>query len=453
MAPLADHIRQRGRALRAGLSKRAAGAASAGGWVLVEVLMGAVIVAATATAILGGLDGFQRATTVDRSRSVAMSLAEQDIDRMRGLRNDQLANLDQTRVVTVKGVNYTVRSRADWLSDSGTDAGCTQPNAQANYLRLTSTVSSPALPRPVTLRTLVTPRGTPLDASGGAIVLTVVDRNDQPLPGVTMQLSGPVNLVATTNDQGCVFFAGVPGGDYTVTAPSSYVQMDGSSPPTSVVSPIPGQTVNKTMKMDRPGKIRAQIATKVGGTLFQSQATTLSVANASLPSPNYRTFTIGSPATQITTGDLFPFPSGYGVFTGGCAANNPTVYAANYFQTNPGLGTPGPGDTVDVTVIQPAINVVVKNSSGAVMAGAEVVAYSQDSGCSQTFRKLTNSQGKLNDPGFPFGNYRICADNNQSGSSARYAYASGTIANTSPDGTATITITVPSSTSARGRCP
>jgi len=465
MAPLTDDTRasqlRSATSLRAARRSRRRGAVGDGrgaltserGWVLVEVMMGALLVAMAAAALLGGLDNFQRANTVNRSRTVATNLAEQDIDRMRSLRNDQLLNLDQTRTVQVKGVTYTIRSRADWLSDSGTDAGCSAPNVQANYMRLTSTVSSPALSTPVRITTLVTPRGTPLDASGGAIVLTVLDRNDQPLPGVTVQLSGPVNLTATTNSQGCVFFAGVPGGVYSVTAPSSYVEMDGTSPPTDVVSPIAGQTVNKTLKIDRPGRITAQIATKVGGTLYQSQAQMLSVANSSLPSPNYKTYNLSSPATSITTGDLFPFPSGYGVFTGGCAANNPTVYNASYYQSNPGLATFDPGQTATVTVIQPAINVVVRDSSNQLVANADVVAYSQDSGCSQTFRKLTNSQGRLSDPGFPFGTYRVCVDNNRSGSSARYVYVTGNVANTSPDGTATINVTIPSSSSARGSCP
>ena len=52
---------------------------------LIEVMVGALILAITTTAILSGIDGAQKTGGRNKARSVAAALAEQDQERMRAM--------------------------------------------------------------------------------------------------------------------------------------------------------------------------------------------------------------------------------------------------------------------------------------------------------------------------------------------------------------------------------
>ncbi len=52
---------------------------------LIEVMIGALILAITTTAVLNGLDGAQKTGGRNKARSVAAALAEQDQERMRSM--------------------------------------------------------------------------------------------------------------------------------------------------------------------------------------------------------------------------------------------------------------------------------------------------------------------------------------------------------------------------------
>ena len=52
---------------------------------LIEVMVGALILAITTTAVLNGLDGAQKTGGRNKARSVAAALAEQDQERMRSM--------------------------------------------------------------------------------------------------------------------------------------------------------------------------------------------------------------------------------------------------------------------------------------------------------------------------------------------------------------------------------
>ena len=89
-----------------------------------------------------------------------------------------------------------------------------------------------------------------------------------------------------------------------------------------------------------------------------AQAQSLTVAHNNLPAPGTRTWDpTGAGQTSIAATSLFPFTSGYGVYAGMCAANDPTLYIANYYTTNPGLVTVSPGGAHTVTIREPALNI------------------------------------------------------------------------------------------------
>src|SRR5947209_802376 len=106
-------------------------------------MVSAALLVVVATGVFAGIDGPGATSSMDQAKSVAATLAQQDQDRMRAYRFNDLSNYQPppTQKV-VGGVTYTVRSKAEWATDSTGSLSCTS-GSQANYLKLTSTVSWP----------------------------------------------------------------------------------------------------------------------------------------------------------------------------------------------------------------------------------------------------------------------------------------------------------------------
>jgi type II secretory pathway pseudopilin PulG len=135
---------------------------------LVEVMVGAIVLAIAATAILSGIDGAQGVGARNKARSVQATLAQQDIERMRSLPLTVLDGLSQTQTINVAGVDYTVVSSTAWISDAAGAVNCSSTSAKADYLKLTSSVSSAATgSKTVTETGLLTPPATQANAATG----------------------------------------------------------------------------------------------------------------------------------------------------------------------------------------------------------------------------------------------------------------------------------------------
>ena len=80
------------------------------GFTLIEVMVSGLLVVIVALAVLAGLDGASRASGASKAKSTAASLAQQDQERLRGMKPSDLMALDQSRPVAADGVVYTVRS-------------------------------------------------------------------------------------------------------------------------------------------------------------------------------------------------------------------------------------------------------------------------------------------------------------------------------------------------------
>ena len=154
------------------------------GSVLIEVMIGAVVVAIATIALLNGLDGAQATGARNKARSVAAVLAEQDQERMRAMPVTSLAGYSATRTVTVRNVDYTVMSSGGWATDTGGPISCSNNSKTASNIRI---VSRGQLARhasgPVDEASLVTPPpGTYATGQGRAIV-KVLDRDQAPRAG------------------------------------------------------------------------------------------------------------------------------------------------------------------------------------------------------------------------------------------------------------------------------
>lgn len=418
------------------------------GSLLIEVMVGAVLVVGVSAAVLDGLKGAQDTGVSNRARTASASLAQQDQERLRSKPVTQLSNYRETRNLTVGSVNYTIKSRTDWVNDASGVVSCTNGTNEAQYMRLSSTVNSNRNSQsPVEQTSVVSPPRGAFTDTDGTIAIRVVDRNDAPLEGVRVDLSGPRNLSDVTNDLGCVVFGFIPEGDYEAATTSlGLVGIDGASPYQVDLQLTGGTTLVHQVALDRPATVVTSFETLLPGasTPVALTGSNKRMANSRLPSPGSRTFTVGTPSLAITATNVFPFVDGYGVFAGTChEANNPVTYDEDYYTKAPGdraFVSPGPGGSATAVARVPAINVEVQNSSGTIQTGMRVFVTAADPpDCDDAYpMQLSTATGALPQPAFPFGEYTLCADNNALLTSARRRTPTtqATATNYSPAGTA-----------------
>lgn len=432
------------RRVRAPTTSRRATLCSERGSLLVEVMVGAIVLAIASTAILTGLDGSQDTGRRNKDRSVSATLAQQDIERLRALPITALSNRDQTRTVRVADVDYTVVSKTDWVRDSSGVLSCTDDNTQAEYLKVSSTAHSPASrDYPVEETTLLTPAPGAFGANTGTAAVLLTDRDGNPLENVRVTLSGPSSIAEDTNELGCAIFGYIPSGDYTATV-SGGVSWNGEVPPTAEVTVNPGRTSLTQIELDQPGSLRAVFQKPAGSPVAQAAlAGRISVAHSKLPG-GVKLFPGAapvSPTTSLAAGNLFPHRDAYGVYAGDCDAHNPAFWNANYFQpTVPGYIVLDPGDfEKSVNVTMPSLRLQVRRSSGSTTWTARIKLRQIDSpaylpaeprltdvDCTAVITSGTTQAGITGTATFnfvlPFGHYRAVADNNtNSGSSRRSA--------------------------------
>lgn len=451
---------------------------SESGFALMEAVFSAALLAVVAIATFGSLDVANRSAGKERTRAVAIALAEEDQQRLRSLPVLTLAGLDQTRTVNVNGATYTVRSTGAWSREQG-EVSCTNGQTQAFYVIATSEVADPARrlksPR---LTSFVTPRPGAEGAAQGTFALQVIDRTGAPLPGipVTATAPGQAARTASTNAAGCAVFDVVPAGTWTGTVDvAGYVDPGGTRRATGTASVTRGAVGVAQIQYDRAGAVRVGFDTRAFNTVLPSRATSVSAAHSSVPGTGARIVTSATPVASLDAVSLFPFPSPYGIYSGNCAGANPTASDANYWSSGrPGLVQVGPGVTnLGVTVRQPALGVRVLDGSKATsdpVVGARVVATSRSTGCTATY-VLTTTDGTYTylsgsstvvvaggwvtkprsgtwsyDPGLPFGQYEICVELN-----GKRRVHPTLVANTNPDNNPATTVDF--SKESGGSCP
>jgi hypothetical protein len=393
---------------------------------LIEVMIGALILAMSAVAILNGLDGAQATGTRNKARSVAAALAEQDQERMRAMPVTKLAGYTNTRTVAVRGVNYTVNSKASWVTDQGGTVSCSSNSKVAANLRIVSQVTSPATRGVVDEASLVAPPPGTYAPGEGTVGVQVLDRNNAGISGLPVSLSGTASFSAVTNAAGCAVFAFIPVGPYTATLGSTtLVDFDGNAPETGSTSAVQGVTTVLQLQVDLAATINVNFNTVVNGTTVSSGVDSqwATVSNASLSAPFYKSFqtTSGTPNTLVVANPLYPFignPS-YGVYAGQCTTNNPTTApnSGSYATITP-VGGPSPGGTATAVARVPSINLRVTDSGGTTAVNGATVKIKTADGCSTTYPSQTSAaatygsttfQGALPEPGFPYGKYQLCA--------------------------------------------
>jgi Tfp pilus assembly protein PilV len=433
------------------------------GFTLIEVLVAALITILIAGATASALIATGHFAGDQRFRSQADSVAAQDMDRLRGLSDEQLNGLNQTRTVTLGSTPFTVQSTATYLDTTGASS-CS--STAAAYYKIYSTVSWPEgfSSRPATM----TDQAILSRPVSGDLLTQVTDQTGAGLSGVSVNPTGPSNQTAQTDNNGCVLFAGLTPGAYTINvSDSGYVDPNGNTTSTgtaTVNSTGVAHAINGTFHLGLGGTLTGVFTTPVTGAGGEadglSYTGTGSAYGMSAPAvvPSCTTCTL---ATSVAASHLFPFDGTSG-YTG-----NYSLWAGRCTQMEPPTPTPGtvnPGSSGSVNVTEPALDVgtvYYKSSSGAtaqaVTPGHIKLTFTgttcSDSWYPELASSLSATTGWLKYPGQPYmpsGTLSVCADYKPSGSSYTYQ-ASQPAANTtmtsgSVNSVPTITITKVTST-------
>jgi Tfp pilus assembly protein PilV len=381
---------------------------------LIEVLISALLVALIVVGTFTGLNSTNKTTSLDRARSQADALAEQNEEQLRSepiKKLDELEGHPETETVKENGSTYTIVSTAQYVSDATATASCTSSSGKAEYLQTTSKVTSPLIGvgKSVEETSIISP-------PPSAALIMQVQESGTALSGATATATGPstapVTHTLTTSASGCAIFALLPGSYELNVSETGYVDPDGytesnKDPSLSSESTayVPAEvTVKPTAyNFGRAGKFEVKFSGATEGDSFVAH-------NTGMTGMTFRTF--GTPATYSSTvkspTTIFPFTTKYTVYAGTCEADLPTK---NSGAAPPEVLVTG-GATVPVTVVEPPVNFVVKNGTevgakaGSAILGASGIT--TDEGCATTRTFETNSSGSMVHQGLPYGKYAIC---------------------------------------------
>lgn len=410
-----------------------------GGFALPEVLVSAVVLTLIAGATLTALTATKEAGAQERFRSQAQAIAQQDQARLRAIRISTLTNsFTDTRTVNVDGNEYTVTSSAQYVSEATGTTSCTQNTASTQYVKISSSVTWPSLSgRPAVLLASVMAVPTGSSASNrGAIQVSIQDAAGAPRSGVPVTASGPTNLSGTTSANGCVTWANIPTGTYTVTPSiAGVVDPNGAAPAPQTVDIAGQSTKTIALQYDTPGTIAAEFQYRgYTGTTTAGSAVGFGVYQTGLTTDRF--FGTGAlQASQSSQATLFPFSTAYAAYAGTCTANNPQSGSG----LQPALVTAG--QTRNLNTVSTAGSQKIQLfplylnayqgvwwSLGAKSVGATVII--KDLDCPKTYSYTTNGSGQLDMPGLPYSDYSVCVRGQSTSGTRMMQYASVAVKST-----------------------
>jgi len=395
--------------------------ASETGDTLIEVLISALLVALIVVATLAGLDSTNRATALQRARSQADALAQQDEEQLRSEPVAKLSELHRERCVNEHGTTvacgshtgtagtvYEITSTSQYVSDATATSSCSSSSPSADYLQTTSKVTWPSLGvgKPVVETSVISP------PPGSALIVQVTESGTA-IQGATVQVTGPSPATVETSSNGCAILAVLPGEYQLHVSKSGYVDPNwyaDSHEDLSVTRSVylPAETTAKEgYYLGRAGRLAVSFTGSIPaeGDSFVAHNSGMATFKHVGTAEAYKA-TIESPTT------VYPFPgtSPYTVYAGTCEADMPKALNAG----NPEEEVVVPaGGTAPVTVTQPLVKIKLMSGTGPGVSteGSLVTTgsgYTTDSGCGTKRLFASTPLGALPRPGLPYGNYTMC---------------------------------------------
>ena len=392
------------------------GSAGEAGDTLIEVLVSAIVIVLVVTATLTGLNNANHATSIDRARSQADALAQQDEDELRSepvLKLSELSRTHETilREVTTGGTHYTITSTARYISDATATASCTSTSPSASYIQTSSTVTWPSIgkAKPVVETGIISP---PADS---ALIVQVTGASGEPVAHMNVESIGPTDLTTETSGDGCAILAVTPG-EYTLNVHrAGYVDPNGyensKEDPTSNHSfyVVAEATAKRSYEFAPAGWLAVNYSS--GSPAVASQGDTFVIFNTGLTA--FRAFgkagTYSSTVTSPKT--VFPFTSKYIVYAGTCESDLPTANDSELSKNPEVEATAGSSTPNEVTVSVPPVSIKVMSGKSVSEPGSAVSGASgfvTDKGCGTERALTTTGTGALLHPDLPFGKYALC---------------------------------------------
>jgi prepilin-type N-terminal cleavage/methylation domain-containing protein len=231
------------------------------GYSVVELMVAVTIFALVFAAVSLGIGRALELNRSNRNRSAGAYLAARQLEEVRSTATGDFEAVALGRTVQLSGV-YTITQDVTWTSPGSTSTSCNVPTgsgAALAYKRVTVTVTWTDMGgvQPVVSQTLLTPPGGIYDPNDGHVLVQVFDRDAAPLAGQTITLSGPESASQPTTAEGCVFFAYLDPGSYTVTLNTTgHVGRQGDQPATQNVAVVATQISTLRFDYDRAATLR-----------------------------------------------------------------------------------------------------------------------------------------------------------------------------------------------------
>lgn len=344
---------------------------SEGGFALVEVMVSAVLLVVIALATYPVIDQSAGRSSSNRARAVAVSLAEQDQDRMRAMPWATLETLGESNPKTSNGINYTIASKAEYVSDSSGVFKCASDTGGQQYLLITTVVTWPNMNGvdPVKLESYVSPNVAQGDF--GSVTATLNKANGDPLQGITVTVAGQSRV---TNENGCAQWTKLAPGQVTLSfGPNTgYYTKTYQNSVSESFNVKAGDSSNKSYTYDRLSTFTGTLkrlsdnansrwptVRLVGGGLTWDRPSSTNTTNlASLNEAQ-----MGNYSTSVT--GYFPDRDGYKIYAGKCDGNNPETYLSNFYATYPaGVSAPPvPGQPNALTAFTRKVTIDVKKTT------------------------------------------------------------------------------------------
>lgn len=408
------------------------------GFIIIEVLVSALILAIVAGAVLTLITATTRGAAVQRDRAVANDVAQSDQARLRTLKISEVTGTQpEDHEYKRNGMVFQVHSEREYVNNKAGANSCETGSNTPDYVKLTSTVSWATTSNPVVLQSVVSPSTGSLNSAYGTLQVPTKNAAGNSVSGVSITANG---RTATTGSEGCANFVSMPSGTYSVLYNGhELINEAGEKEPTQSVTVVGGKTPSlptTVFKWDYPATITPTFKYLEPGTGTERTATadSMYVVNSISGQPAK---IIGTPGgtrvSTLTATNVFPFKSSeYVVYAGSCTTNNPGTSSTNKV----GLfsGEIAPKAKVEQILRVPALEVTVTTKSGKegkegteqIVSGAKVTLTDTKckSGSSLVKRTYyTNSTGHLSneaavkanavtaptEAGVPFGAYSVCA--------------------------------------------
>ena len=437
------------------------------GFMLIEVIVSALLVALIVVATLNGFDGASKGAADERWQSEAELLAAQSQEQLRTDSADALDALESNPHVytqEVNGTKFTITQEAKAVNAKSTGTGCSGSEASKENganIEISSSVTWPVLAaakRPAVKDvSIITP------PTGSALEIDVTNGGLTPVSGVTAIATflpssggGYQRAEGTTGAAGCIDLTGIDATSATVEIPEvpGYVTTAGKLKyPTQEVSIAPNITTPDHVTYAKGGRITAQFEWKGStkpeweGKTHTVKGDTFVVANNQIPSgetdwevgstsfeyesggeEQYKALT-GSYAETATTaaaakytyGNLFPFEQPWTVYAGDCPANKVGTEAE---ATGGATVKQGEATVIKVPMSRTELTIYTGSSSssrgsteGEHLGPVKIT----NTGCKNYETPLnatglawvheqsqTSTEGHLENPFQPFGAYTLC---------------------------------------------